>query len=84
MTIAELREAIRANWVSFPSQVPAFPTHYRPDVQQKIVQLYFVLGWSCKGIASRYGHTHQWVRQVLNTWKRRAADMGYIQPIPPA
>jgi hypothetical protein len=77
-----LREAIRANRVSFPSQVPTFERHDRPDLQSKLVQLYFVLGWSCENLAARYGLIHQRVRQILTTWKRRAVVTGYIQVIP--
>jgi len=36
LRIAKLRKAIRNNQVSFPSQVPAFPKHDRPDLQQKL------------------------------------------------
>jgi hypothetical protein len=81
--IGDLREAIRANRVSFPSQVPTFPKHERPDLQRKLVQLYFVLGWNCDTIGARYGLVPSRVRQILNTWKRRAVKTGYIQHIPP-
>ncbi len=84
LRIDGLREAIRANRVSFPSQVPTFERHDRPDLQRQLVQLYFVLGWNCESIADRYGLIHQRVRQILTTWKRRALAMGYIQYIPPA
>jgi hypothetical protein len=77
--IADLREAIRANWVSFPSQVPTFPKHDRPDLQRKLAQLYFVLGWNCDNIGARYGLVPARVRQILNRWKHRAVKTGYIQ-----
>ena len=79
----QLRIAIRNNLVTFPSQVPVFERHDRPDLQRRIVQLYFVLGWSCATIAARYGMLRQRIGQVLSTWKRRAVEMGYIQYIPP-
>jgi len=79
-----LRKEIRSNRVSFPAQVPIFEKHDRPDLQRKIVQLYFVLGWPCSSIALRYGLLRQRVQQILNTWKRRAVEMGYVQHIPPA
>jgi hypothetical protein len=84
LRIDELRAIIRSNQVSFPGQVPTFERHDRPDLQWKVVQLYFVLGWSCEAIARRYGLIHQRVRQILKTWKRRAVEMGFIQYIPPA
>jgi hypothetical protein len=84
LRIDALRFAIRANQVSFPSQVPTFGKHDRPDLQWKFAQLYFVRGWSCEGIVAKYGLIEQRVRQILNTWKRRAVEMGYIQFIPPA
>jgi hypothetical protein len=77
--IADLREAIRANWVSFPSQVPTFPKHDRPDLQRQLAQLYFVLGWNCNDIGARYGLVPARVRQILNMWKHRAVKTGYIQ-----
>ena len=67
--------------MSFPSQVPTFSKHDRPDLQRRVVQLYFVLGWNCKNIAIRYGIIRQRVQQILNTWKRRAIEMGYLQPV---
>jgi hypothetical protein len=82
-SIWNLREAIRANRVSFPSQVPTFLQHDRPDIQRKLAQLYFVLGWNCDTIGERYGLVPSRVRQILNTWKRRAVKTGYIQHIPP-
>jgi hypothetical protein len=82
LSLDQLRQAIRINGVSFPSPVPTFERHDRPDLQWRIVQLYFVLGWSCACIAERYGLLRQRVCQILNTWKRRAVEMGYVQCIP--
>jgi transposase-like protein len=83
MPIDELRRAIRKNQVSFPAQVPAFPKRDRPDLQQKLAQLYFVLGWSCPRIAKRYGLSRLRVQQILKAWKARAVEVGYIQTVPP-
>jgi len=83
LRLDELRSGIRANLISFPAQIPIFDKHDRPDLQRKLVQLYFVLGWSCTNIAIRYGLLRQRVQQILNTWKRRAAETGYVQHIPP-
>jgi len=84
LSLTELRAKIRKNRVSFPSQVPTFPKHDRPDLQRKAVKLYFLFGWSCTRIAERYGVLRQRIQQILSTWKRRAIQMGYIQEIPPA
>jgi hypothetical protein len=84
MRINNLRGAIRRNQVSFPSQVPTFPKHDRPDLQRKLVQLYFVLGWSAQRIATRYGLGRSRAQQILNTWRRRAVEAGYVQTILPA
>jgi DNA-binding transcriptional regulator LsrR (DeoR family) len=75
---------VRQNRISFPSQLPTFSKHDRPDVQRKAAQLYFLFGWSCARIAQRYALPRQRVQQILSTWKRRAVQMGYIQEIPPA
>ena len=83
LRLDQLRIAVRANLVSFPSPVPTFERHDRPDLQWRIVQLYFVLGWGYETIAVRYGLAHQRVSQILRTWKRRAIETGYLQHIPP-
>jgi hypothetical protein len=62
LEIGHLRAAIRANRVSFSSQVPTFEKHDRADLQWKLVLLYFVLGWSCENIGGRYGLTVRRVR----------------------
>jgi hypothetical protein len=84
MPIDELREAVRKNQVTFPAQVPTFPKHDRSDVQRQLVQLYFVMGWSGPKIGVRYGLRRLRVQQILNAWKRRAVELGYIQFVPPA
>jgi len=84
MSISDLRMAIRANAVSFPAQVPTFPACGLPDLQHKLVHLYFINGWNCVNIADRYGLPDEQVRRVLNDWKRGAASAGYLQRIPSA
>ena len=83
LRVDQLRAAVRANLVTFPSPVPTFERHDRPDLQWRIVQLYFTLGWGYETIAIRFGLVHQRVAQILKTWKRRAIETGYIQYIPP-
>jgi hypothetical protein len=83
MRVDKLRVAIRNNQVSFPSQIPIFPKHTRPDLQRQLVQLYYVLGWSRPRIRARYGLGAQGFQQILGTWTKRAIELGYIQLIPP-
>ena len=83
MRVDQLRAAIRNNEVSFPSQIPTFSKHTRPDLQRKLVQLYFVCGWSRPKIRARYGLGAQRFQQILSTWKNRAIELGLIQTIPP-
>ena len=83
MRVDQLREAIRDNQVSFPSQIPTFSKHTRPDLQRKLVQLYFICGWSGPKIRARYRLGAQRFQQILSTWKSRAVELGYIQTIPP-
>src|ERR1700688_3725966 len=78
-----LQDAIRANQVSFPSQVPVFVRHAPPDLQCRVVQLYFIHGWSCGKIAKRYGFVRNYIWGVVNEWRRHAVSLGYIQVIPP-
>jgi hypothetical protein len=84
LDISNLRRAIRTNWISFPAQVPTFPGCGQPDLQRRITQLYFVMGWSCARIAARYGLDQDRVRGILNTWKWRAANAGYLEHVPGA
>jgi len=76
-----LRSAIQRNLVSFPSQIPAFMK--RGDVQERIVQLYFVRRWPINAICSRYGLGRSTVRKLLSDWRIRAIAAGYIQEIHP-
>lgn len=84
LMLNQLRKAIQANLVSFPSQVPTFTKQHRPEVERQFVQLYFVRGWGPGAIAQRYRCSREYVRQVLTQWKRHAVAAGYLQPIPPA
>jgi len=83
MRVDELRAAIHNNQVSFPSPIPTFSKHTRPDLQRKLVQLYFLCGWSGPKIRARYDLSAQRFQQILSTWKRRAVELGFIQTIPP-
>jgi hypothetical protein len=76
-----LREAIQANRVHFPEPVPVFPYEYRPDIQWRLVELYFVRGWSTRRLAERYQVTPRRVQQSLQHWAGRAAARGYLKDI---
>jgi len=78
-----LRQAVQENLVSFPSQVPVFERQSRPDLQQRIVILYFVRGWTMDDIAKRYGLGRQRMGQILTAWRTRAVKEGYIQAVEP-
>ena len=78
-----LRQALQKNLVTFPSQVPVFARQSRPDLQQKIVVLYFVRAWSMEGIARRFRLGRQRIGQILTAWRIRAVREGYIQAIEP-
>jgi hypothetical protein len=84
MPVDELREEIRRNRVTFPAQVPVFSKHDRSDVQRQLVQLYFLFGWSGPRIGIRYGLRRSRVQQILNAWKKRAVELGYLQCVPSA
>jgi hypothetical protein len=81
--MGHLREAIRTNRVTFPSQVPTFSKYEPRDLEHKLAQLYFVMGWDCGSIGARFGLTAARARQILERWRRQALTMGYIQQIPP-
>jgi hypothetical protein len=82
LTNQALRLAIWSNRASFPAQVPVFEKQTRPDVQWRLVQLYFVRRWSFVELARRYGVSPQRVMQIVTVWRMRAVALGYIQEIP--
>jgi hypothetical protein len=82
--IDDLRAAIQANRISFPVPVPIFAYQHRADAQWRIVELYFVHGWSPGLLAQRYRVSSTRVRQTLRSWVKRAKTLGYLQAIPAA
>jgi len=82
LSLRFVREAIRSHRFSFPSQVPIFLHLHRPDIQWRIVLLYFIHGWPSVRIAARYGMTRERVMQLLRQWTSRAILRGYVGRIP--
>jgi hypothetical protein len=80
---AILRSAIQRNLVSFPAQVPAFMRRQSGDIQERIVQLYFVRGWPIRSICDRYCLSKAMVQKMLSEWRVRAISGGYVQDIHP-
>ena len=80
--IRGLQKAIRANRVSFPLRVPAFPGCGPLQVQHKIVDLYFLVGWNSTSIAAQYGLTRRQVCDILGRWKRHAVNAGFVHYTP--
>jgi len=78
-----LRHAIQNNQVSFPAQVPIFACQHRPDIQWRLVELYFVHGWSSIRLGKRYRVSTRRIHQLLRQWVSRARTLGYLQQIPP-
>jgi transposase-like protein len=78
-----LRTAITRNLVSFPAQIRSFMKRSSGDVQERIVQLYFVRGWSVRSICERYGLSKAMAHKLLAEWRIRAVESGYIQEIEP-
>ena len=78
-----LRLAIRQNLVTFPSQVPALMRSRNADTLERVVQLYFLRGWSVRNICARYRLSKAMVQKLLSEWRMRAVAAGYIQDIDP-
>jgi hypothetical protein len=78
-----LRQAIKSNAVSFPSQTPCFAGNHGGGLHWRIAQLYFVRGWSVGRICLRHGLSRQMVRNILNQWRLRAVAAGFVQEIQP-
>jgi hypothetical protein len=81
ISLGKLRDAIRANLVSFPNPPPAAPNCAVPDLQRKIVLLYFVRGWSLVQISARYAISKQGARRIVDHWAEFAVRTGYMQKI---
>jgi hypothetical protein len=80
---ALLRTAITRNLVTFPAQIQPFMKRTIGDLQERIIQLYFVRGWSVRNICDRYGMSKAMVHKLLAEWRIRAVESGYIQEIEP-
>lgn len=78
-----LRTAITRNLVSFPAQIQPFMKRASGDLQARIVQLYFVRGWSVRNICERYDLNKAMVHKLLAEWRIRAIESGYIQEVAP-
>jgi len=78
-----LRTAVTRNLVTFPAQIQPFMKRTMGDLQERIVQLYFVRGWSVRNIGDRYGMSKAMVHKLLAEWRIRAVESGYIQEIEP-
>jgi transposase-like protein len=78
-----LRTAITRNLVTFPAQIQPFLKRTTGDQQERIVQLYFVRGWSVRNICDRYGMSKAMIHKLLAEWRIRAVESGYIQEIEP-
>ena len=78
-----LRTAVTRNLVTFPAQIQPFMKRTMGDLQERIVQLYFVRGWSVRNICDRYGMSKAMVHKLLAEWRIRAVESGYIQEIEP-
>jgi hypothetical protein len=78
-----LRLAFRENLVSFPSQVPTLIRCRNADTLDRVVQLYFLRGWSVRNICTRYRLSKPMVQKLLSEWRMRAVAAGYIQGIDP-
>jgi hypothetical protein len=51
------------------------------DRLERVVQLYFVRGWSVRNICLRYQMTKPMVQKLISEWRIRAVSAGYIQEI---
>jgi transposase-like protein len=76
-----LRTAITRNLVSFPAQIRPFMRRSSGDLQERIVQLYFVRGWSVRSICDRYGLSKAMAHKMIGEWRIRAVESGFIQEI---
>ena len=76
-----LRRLVRKNQISFPSQVPVFSHVPKPNVQWRLVTLFFIHNWPCTSLGARYGLSIGYVREIISIWVQRAASLGYLEEI---
>jgi len=81
MTLSRLRQEVRENRIAFPAPVPIFAHQHRADVQWRLVELYFVRGWSFSRLSLRYNVTPGRARQTIRRWVERACALHYLQRI---
>jgi hypothetical protein len=82
LTLRVIRKAVQGHKIAFPSQVPVFIHLPRPDIQWRVVLLYFVHAWPVRRIALRYRVTRERIIQILRQWSSRALSLGYLGRIP--
>lgn len=76
-----LSTAVTSNLVSFPAQIRSFISRGSGGLQVRIVQLYFVRGWSVRSICDRYGLSKAMTHKLLAEWRIRAVECGHVQEI---
>jgi len=81
VSLHSLRKAVQANRVAFPIPIPIFAKQQRADIQWRVVDLYFVRGWSSKQLATRYDVSDRRIQQLLQHWVIRAKSVGFLQAI---
>lgn len=79
----QLRLAIQRNLVSFPAQLTPLTKRASGDLQERLVQLYFLHRWSVRSLCKRYRLDKAAVQHLLSEWRRRAIAAGYLQEIYP-
>jgi transposase-like protein len=60
-----------------------YSPNINPIFRRRIIQLYFVAGWTVRDISKRYNMTAEMARKSLTEWRIRAISSGYIQEIGP-
>jgi hypothetical protein len=80
-TNAALRDAIRNNRVTFPSQMVRLRSRADRDTSERIVQLYFISGWPVRRLCGRYRLSRTKIDKILNEWRQRAIAAGFVQEI---
>jgi hypothetical protein len=61
--------------------VPVFSRQSRADIAWRAALLYFVRGWSIKGVADRFRMSRERAGQIVSGWRALAVNAGYIQEI---
>ena len=81
-TLNQLRAAIQANAVSFPSPTPMFVGREAGHIQWRMAHLFFLAGWSLGELGRRYQMPPWRASLLVRDWADRVIALHLVERIP--